>query len=222
MLKRVFDIISSVIVLVLLSPLFIAISINILIDSRGGIFYKQIRVGKNKNEFKLMKFRTMQSGSDKKGLITVGESDSRITKIGRVLRKYKLDEFPQLLNVIKGEMSIVGPRPEVPKYVSMYSEEQLKVLSVRPGLTDLASIEFINENEMRTLSIFPNPATHQLNLEVEEPISTLVITDVSGKKVFSSNKIMNKQIDVSNLKKGIYFITIQTNSYSAISKFIKD
>ena len=148
MLKRVFDIISSVIVLVLLSPLFIAISINILIDSRGGIFYKQIRVGKNKNEFKLMKFRTMQSGSDKKGLITVGESDSRITKIGRVLRKYKLDEFPQLLNVIKGEMSIVGPRPEVPKYVSMYSEEQLKVLSVRPGLTDLASIEFINENEI--------------------------------------------------------------------------
>jgi len=148
MLKRIFDILSSLLVLLVLLPIFVLISIAILLDSKGRIFYKQIRVGKNQKEFNLLKFRTMNSGSDKKGQLTVGTNDSRITKIGSVLRKYKLDEFPQLINVIKGEMSIVGPRPEVPKYVNLYSEEQLKVLSVRPGLTDLASIEFINENEI--------------------------------------------------------------------------
>ena len=148
MLKRAFDIISSVVVLILLSPIFIVISVAIILDSRGGVFYKQVRVGKGQKEFKLLKFRTMKTGSDKKGQLTVGENDSRITKIGGFLRKYTLDEFPQLLNVIKGEMSIVGPRPEVPKYVSYYSLEQLKVLTVRPGLTDLASIEYINENEV--------------------------------------------------------------------------
>jgi lipopolysaccharide/colanic/teichoic acid biosynthesis glycosyltransferase len=148
MLKRAFDIISSVVVLILLSPIFIVISVAIILDSRGGVFYRQVRVGKGQKEFKLLKFRTMKMGSDKKGQLTVGENDSRITKIGGFLRKYKLDEFPQLLNVIKGEMSVVGPRPEVPKYVSYYSTEQLKVLTVRPGLTDLASIEYINENEV--------------------------------------------------------------------------
>ncbi len=116
--------------------------------SKGGVFYSQIRIGKNQRQFHLLKFRTMKPGSDKSGQLTVGEHDSRITRIGKVLRKYKLDEIPQLLNVLKGDMSIVGPRPEVPKYVNLYSEDQLRVLSFRPGLTDIASIEFINENEI--------------------------------------------------------------------------
>jgi len=146
--KRLFDIISSIIGLGLFSPFFIMICVLILVTSKGDIFYSQIRVGKEKNHFNLLKFRTMKPGSDKAGQITVGSNDSRITRVGIFLRKFKLDEIPQLINVIKGEMSIVGPRPEVPKYVNLYSEEQLKVLTVRPGLTDLASIEFINENEL--------------------------------------------------------------------------
>lgn len=146
--KRLFDIISSLIGLGLFSPFFILICVLILITSKGGIFYSQIRVGKGKKDFKLLKFRTMKPGSDKAGQITVGTNDSRITRVGIFLRKFKFDEIPQLINVIKGEMSIVGPRPEVPKYVNLYSEEQLKILTVRPGLTDLASIEFINENEL--------------------------------------------------------------------------
>lgn len=147
-MKRLFDIVSSLIGLLFLFPVLILISLVIFATSRGGVFYSQTRVGKNKKHFKLLKFRTMKPNSDKAGQLTVGENDSRITGIGGVLRKLKLDEIPQLLNVIRGEMSIVGPRPEVPKYVDLYSEEQLKVLSVRPGLTDLASIEFINENEI--------------------------------------------------------------------------
>ena len=134
--------------LILFSPFFLVISVLILVSSKGGVFYHQIRVGREKEEFILLKFRSMQSGSDKAGQITVGNNDARITGVGKVLRKLKLDEIPQLINVIKGDMSIVGPRPEVPKYVKLYSKNQLKVLSVRPGLTDLASIEYINENEI--------------------------------------------------------------------------
>ncbi|MEN8957234.1 MAG: sugar transferase [Flavobacteriales bacterium] len=156
-----FDIVSSVIGLILFSPFFVGISILILVTSKGGIFYRQTRVGKNQEEFKLFKFRTMKPGSDKAGQITVGNNDGRITGIGKVLRKLKLDEIPQLLNVIKGDMSIVGPRPEVPKYVKLYSKQQLKVLSVRPGLTDLASIEFINENEL--LGKSENPEEEYVN-----------------------------------------------------------
>jgi len=148
LIKRLFDIVSSFIGLVVFLPFFILICLLILVTSRGGIFYSQVRVGKNMENFNLLKFRTMKPDSDKKSQITVGANDSRITGIGKFLRKFKLDEIPQLINVLKGEMSIVGPRPEVPKYVSIYSQEQLKVLSVRPGLTDLASIEFINENEI--------------------------------------------------------------------------
>jgi lipopolysaccharide/colanic/teichoic acid biosynthesis glycosyltransferase len=125
----------------LLSPLFIIISIWILLDSRGGVFYRQIRVGKNGKEFKLLKFRSMKTGADKSGQLTVG-NDARVTRVGRFIRKTKIDEFPQLINIIKGEMSVVGPRPEVPKYVALYSDEQKRVLSIRPGLTDLASLEF--------------------------------------------------------------------------------
>jgi len=146
MIKRLFDIIVSLIGIIILSPFLILIALLVVLDSRGGIFYKQVRVGRNMKEFKLFKFRTMFSDSDKKGLLTVGMRDSRITKIGYTLRKYKFDELPQLFNVLNGTMSIVGPRPEVPKYVAMYTAEQKKVLSVRPGITDYASIEYANEN----------------------------------------------------------------------------
>tara|TARA_R110000737_G_scaffold53677_1_gene75434 strand:- start:1401 stop:1988 length:588 start_codon:yes stop_codon:yes gene_type:complete len=148
MLKRIFDFLFALIGILILLPLFILISVFIKVDSSEPIFYKQIRVGKNNKDFKLLKFRTMASGSDKKGLITVGNNDSRITKPGAFLRKYKLDELPQLINVLIGDMSLVGPRPEVRKYVSLYTEKQLNVLSVKPGITDIASIKFSNENEL--------------------------------------------------------------------------
>ena len=134
--------------LVVLSPVFLLVSLCIVADSRGGVFYRQTRVGKNGKDFRLYKFRSMRGGADKRGLITVGAKDARITRVGYFLRKYKLDELPQLLNVLKGEMSLVGPRPEVRKYVEMYTEEQRKVLSVVPGITDYASIEYVDENRI--------------------------------------------------------------------------
>jgi lipopolysaccharide/colanic/teichoic acid biosynthesis glycosyltransferase len=145
---RILDVFFSITGLVLLSPILFIISVIILIESKGGIFYLQERIGKNGIPFKLFKFRSMAAGSDSKGLLTVGMNDARITKSGQFIRKYKMDELPQLVNVLKGEMSLVGPRPEVKKYVDLYTETQRKVLSVKPGMTDLASIEFSNENEL--------------------------------------------------------------------------
>ena len=147
-MKRFFDVVASGIGLILLSPLFVILAIWIKCDSIGPVFYKQVRVGRNNMDFQLFKFRSMRVGSDKKGLITVGGHDPRITRSGYYIRKYKLDEFPQLINVFKGDMSLVGPRPEVRKYVDMYTEEQMHVLDVRPGITDLASIRYRNENEL--------------------------------------------------------------------------
>lgn len=154
-MKRIFDLILAVIFLVLLTPLFIFIAIRIKCDSIGPVFYKQIRVGLNGKDFGIFKFRTMFVGADKKGLLTVGGNDARITRPGIFLRKYKLDELPQLINVFLGEMSIVGPRPEVRKYVDLYSKEQLQVLSVKPGITDYASIEYSRENEILARSNDP-------------------------------------------------------------------
>ena len=148
MLKRLFDIVASGCGLIVLSPLFIILAIWIKLDSKGPVFYRQVRVGRGNRDFRLYKFRSMRVGADKQGLITVGGRDSRITRSGYFIRKYKLDEFPQLINVFVGDMSLVGPRPEVRKYVDMYTEEQLRVLSVRPGITDLASIRYRNENEL--------------------------------------------------------------------------
>ena len=145
---RLFDIFFSAIGLLLLSPFFLIIYIVIRIESKGGGFYVQERIGKDGAPFGLYKFRTMRCGSDKKGLITVGEHDERITHFGYFLRRYKLDELPQLFNVLKGDMSLVGPRPEVRKYVDLYTEEQREVLSVKPGITDYASIAYVNENEI--------------------------------------------------------------------------
>lgn len=155
-MKRVFDIVASFCGLVLLSPIFIILAIWIKLDSKGPIFYKQTRVGLNNKDFKIFKFRSMRVGSDKKGLITVGGHDPRVTKSGYYIRKYKFDEFPQLINVLVGDMSIVGPRPEVRKYVDLYNKEQLKVLHVRPGITDIASIKYRNENELLANSDNPD------------------------------------------------------------------
>lgn len=145
---RLCDIVFSAIGLLLLSPLFLIVYILIRCESKGGGFYCQQRVGKDGRMFDLYKFRSMRTGSDKKGLITVGGHDSRITRMGYFIRKYKIDELPQLWNVLKGDMSLVGPRPEVKKYVDLYTEEQRRVLSVRPGITDYASIEYVDENEI--------------------------------------------------------------------------
>lgn len=143
---RFFDIIFSGIGLILLSPLFLVLYILIRLESKGGGFYSQQRIGKDGVPFNLYKFRSMRKDADKKGLITVGGHDPRITKIGYFIRKYKLDELPQLFNVLKGDMSLVGPRPEVEKYTKLYTPEQRKVLSVVPGITDWASIEYVDEN----------------------------------------------------------------------------
>ncbi|GEN76159.1 sugar transferase [Chryseobacterium hagamense] len=155
-MKRLFDIISSSTGLIILSPIFLFLAIWIKFDSQGPVFYRQVRVGKKGKDFRIFKFRSMHQGSDKKGLITIGGKDPRVTKSGYFIRKYKLDEFPQLINVLVGDMSIVGPRPEVRKYVNLYTKEQLKVLSVKPGITDTASIKYRNENEMLENAENPN------------------------------------------------------------------
>jgi len=148
MLKRFFDIIFSFAGVIILSPVFLIIVILIKSDSAGKVIYRQFRIGKNGKDFNLLKFRTMKVDSDKSGLLTIGGHDSRITKAGYLLRKYKLDELPQLVNVFTGDMSFVGPRPEVSKYVKLYTEQQKKVLEVKPGITDIASIKYRNENEL--------------------------------------------------------------------------
>lgn len=155
---RFFDIIFSAVGLIVLSPLFLILLIIIKLDSKGGGFFTQERIGKNGVPFKLYKFRTMRQNSDKEGLITVGGHDSRITKAGYFLRKYKLDELPQLWNVLIGDMSLVGPRPEVEKYTKLYTEQQRKVLSVRPGITDWASIKYVDENVILGQSKDPDRA----------------------------------------------------------------
>ncbi len=159
-MKRLFDITASFFGILILSPLLIFIGLWVGLSSKGGVFYKQIRVGKNNKDFKLYKFRSMRVNSDKQGLLTVGSKDSRITKAGYFIRKYKIDELPQLINVLKGDMSFVGPRPEVRRYVDLYSEEQMKVLSVRPGITDPASIKYRNENDL--LSSASNPEEYYI------------------------------------------------------------
>lgn len=145
---RFFDFLFTVLGLIILSPLFLIVAIWIKLDSSGPVFYRQTRVGKNNKDFKLLKFRSMVIDADKKGLITVGGRDPRVTRPGYFIRKYKLDELPQLINVLIGDMSLVGPRPEVRKYVDLYDQAQRKVLSVKPGITDYASIEYIDENEI--------------------------------------------------------------------------
>lgn len=154
-MKRFLDLFFSIIGLIICLPLLLFLACLIKLDSKGSVFYKQVRVGKGNRDFKILKFRTMKENSDRRGLLTIGSSDVRITNIGRFMRKYKIDELPQLINVIQGNMSIVGPRPEVRKYVDLYTNEQKRVLTVRPGLTDFASIRYLNENELLAQSNDP-------------------------------------------------------------------
>lgn len=172
-MKRLFDISFSLLTLMLFLPIGIIISILIVLESRGGIFYTQERIGKQGVPFRLLKFRTMRKDADRSGKLTVGMRDPRITRVGYFLRKSKLDEFPQFVNVLKGDMSIVGPRPEVAEYVALYTDEQRKVLSVKPGITDFASLQYFKENELLGKSTDPQktyiqeimPAKLRLNLK---------------------------------------------------------
>ncbi len=190
-MKRVFDIVFSFLGLLALLPLFILISILIIIDSKGEIFYRQVRVGKNNKDFKILKFRTMRPNSDKSGLLTVGSKDNRVTKIGYFLRKYKLDELPQLINVFIGDMSFVGPRPEVRKYVDMYDQKQVHVLSLRPGITDYASIEYSNENDL--LSMSDNPEQTYIN-EIMPAKLSLNLKYIEEKGIKTDIKLIFKTI----------------------------
>lgn len=147
-MTRIFDILFATLGLVILSPLLILVYVAIVLESRGGGFYRQERTGRYGKPFRLIKFRSMYVNADKHGLITVGGHDNRITRVGYYIRKYKIDELPQLFNVVMGDMSIVGPRPEVKKYTDLYTEEQRKILDVRPGITDYASIKYVDENEI--------------------------------------------------------------------------
>ncbi len=147
-MKRLFDLVASLGALLVLFPLLLLIALAVMLGSPGGAFFRQARVGLHGREFRLLKFRTMRPGSEAAGQLTVGGRDPRITGVGYFLRRTKLDELPQLWNILVGEMSIVGPRPEVPRYVALYSEAQRQVLTVRPGLTSLASIAYIDENEV--------------------------------------------------------------------------
>ena len=147
-MKRLFDIVASGFGLLLLSPLFLLVAIWIKLDSPGPVFYRQVRVGQYNQDFRIFKFRSMRVGADKGSLVTIGGRDPRVTRSGYFIRKFKIDELPQLINVFIGDMSLVGPRPEVRHYVDYWTKEQLRVLDVRPGITDPASIKFRNENEL--------------------------------------------------------------------------
>lgn len=174
-----FDITASGLGLLVLSPLFLVLALWIKLDSPGPVFYRQVRVGRGNKDFRLFKFRSMRVGSDKKGLITVGGHDPRVTRSGYYIRKYKLDELPQLINVFIGDMSLVGPRPEVRKYVDLYTPEQLHVLDVRPGITDMASIRYRNENELLEQAADPEQYYRYVVMQDKLRINLEYVTDHS-------------------------------------------
>lgn len=189
--KRSFDIIASLIGIILLSPAFLVICIIIKITSEGPILFKQNRVGINGKMFEIYKFRTMIVNAEKLGTqITIGE-DKRITKIGKFLRKYKLDELPQLFNVFKGDMSLVGPRPEVPRYVDLYKGEQRAVLSVRPGITDYASLKYSDENDL--LGTVENPEDYYINVIMQDKLK-LNLQYINNNNIFRDIKIIIQTI----------------------------
>lgn len=167
-MKRLFDIVASGLGLLVLSPLFLIIAIWIKLDSKGPVYYRQVRVGRNNKDFRIFKFRSMRVGSDKGSLVTIGGRDPRVTRSGYWIRKFKLDELPQLINVFIGDMSLVGPRPEVRHYVNYWTEEQMHVLDVRPGITDPASIKFRNENELMEKA--DDPEKYYIEVIMQEKI----------------------------------------------------
>lgn len=167
-MKRLFDIIASGLGLLIFSPFFLILAIWIKLDSKGPVFYRQVRVGKGNKDFRIFKFRSMRVGSDKGSLVTIGGRDPRVTRSGYYIRKFKLDELPQLINVFVGDMSLVGPRPEVRHYVDYWTEEQSHVLDVRPGITDPASIKFRNENELMEQA--EDPEDYYINVIMQEKL----------------------------------------------------
>lgn len=167
-MKRIFDVIASGLGLVVLSPLFLILAIWIKLDSKGPVFYRQVRVGRNNKDFRIFKFRSMRVGADKGSLVTIGGRDPRVTRSGYWIRKFKLDELPQLINVFIGDMSLVGPRPEVRHYVDYWTLEQMHVLDVRPGITDPASIKFRNENELMEKA--EDPEKYYIEVIMQEKI----------------------------------------------------
>jgi lipopolysaccharide/colanic/teichoic acid biosynthesis glycosyltransferase len=174
-MKRLMDLILSSLILIAFLPIGLIISCCIALESRGGVFYLQERIGLGGKPFLLLKFRSMRPNADRQGKLTVGERDPRITRVGAFVRKYKLDEFPQFINVLKGDMSVVGPRPEVIDYVKHYSEEQRRVLEYKPGITDLASITYFEENKLLANAADPQqtyltdimPAKIRINLDYQ-------------------------------------------------------
>ncbi len=167
-MKRFFDIIASVLGLVVLSPLLLILAVWIKLDSEGPVFYRQVRVGYKNKDFRIFKFRSMRVGADKGSLVTIGGHDPRVTRSGYFIRKFKFDELPQLINVFLGDMSLVGPRPEVRHYVDYWTPEQMHVLDVRPGITDPASIKFRNENELMEKA--EDPEKYYIEVIMQEKI----------------------------------------------------
>ena len=193
MLKRTFDFLASFFGLLLLSPLILCIAVWVKCDSKGPIFYRQVRAGKGGREFKLFKFRSMRVGADRAGLLTLGDRDPRVTRSGFWLRKTKLDELPQLFNVLVGDMSLVGPRPEVPKYVALYTPEQREVLSVRPGITDTASVEMRNEAELMAQQA--DPEGYYVNVQIPLKIK-LAKEYIAQQSLLSDLKLIVRTIGV--------------------------
>lgn len=167
-MKRLFDVIASGFGLIVLSPLFLVLAIWIKCDSKGPVFYRQVRVGRGNKDFRIFKFRSMRVGADKGSLVTIGGHDPRVTRSGYFIRKFKFDELPQLINVLVGDMSLVGPRPEVRHYVDYWTPEQMHVLDVRPGITDPASIKFRNENELMEQA--EDPEKYYIEVIMQEKI----------------------------------------------------
>ncbi|MCB0804273.1 MAG: sugar transferase [Bacteroidales bacterium] len=190
-MKRLFDIVVSLFSLIILFPLFLLIAIWVVIDSGFPVLYVQQRVGRGNKDFPLLKFRTMHQGADQKGLLTVGSNDHRITRAGGLLRKYKLDELPQLFNILRGQMSFVGPRPEVRKYVDLYTSDQKKVLSVKPGLTDYASLQYLDENTI--LQQFPDPEKAYIETIMPDKLM-LNIRYINHRSLLTDIKIILKTI----------------------------
>lgn len=167
-MKRLFDMVASGLGLLALSPLFLIVAVWIKLDSPGPVFYRQVRVGRHNRDFRIFKFRSMRVGADKGSLVTIGGHDQRVTRSGYFIRKFKIDELPQLINVFVGDMSLVGPRPEVRHYVDYWTPEQMHVLDVRPGITDPASIKFRNENELMEKA--EDPESFYVNVIMQEKI----------------------------------------------------
>ena len=192
-MKRLFDVIASISGLIVLSPLFFLLAVWIKCDSRGPVFYRQVRVGRGNRDFRIFKFRSMRVGADKGSLVTIGGRDPRITRSGYYIRKYKFDEFPQLINVFLGDMSLVGPRPEVRHYVDYWTPEQMRVLDVRPGITDPASIKFRNENELMEKA--NNPEDYYIHVLMQEKIQ-LYLEYVKNASFFYDLKLIFKTFKV--------------------------